>query len=87
MKRIKTNQDVLITIEVMATTSMTEGIIILINFRRESNVLESAENEFFQDFFTFQWIAKVSIFFRMNSPPAYHDSNLHGSGNGIMGMS
>ena len=29
-------------------------IIILINFRRESNVLESAENEFFQDFFTFQ---------------------------------
>ena len=54
MKHIKTNQDVLITIEVMATTFMIEGIIILINFRRESNVLESAENEFFQDFFTFQ---------------------------------
>ena len=59
MKHIKTNQDVLITIEVTATTFIIEGIIILIDFRRESNVLESAENEFFQDFFTFQWIAKV----------------------------
>ena len=50
MIHIRTNQDVLITIEVIATTSMTEGIIILIDFRRESNDLESAENEFFQDF-------------------------------------
>ena len=54
MNPIKMNLDELITIEVIATTSTTKGIIMLIDFRRESNVLESAENEFFQDFFTFQ---------------------------------